>query len=41
MASRGEIAGDTVKEWESATPKDAKLPERVKQTIRRRRRNNK
>lgn len=30
MANRGEISRDTVKEWESATPKGKKLPERVK-----------
>jgi hypothetical protein len=31
MASRGEISKSTVKEWEDATPKGKKLPERVKQ----------
>ncbi len=29
MANRGEISRDTVKEWENATPKDKKLPEKV------------
>ena len=29
MSRRGEIPEETVKEWESATPKDTKLPERV------------
>lgn len=31
MADRGEIADKTVEEWEDATPKGEKLPERVKQ----------
>jgi hypothetical protein len=30
MASRGEISPSTVKEWEDATPKGKKLPEKVK-----------
>lgn len=29
MANRGEISRDTVREWENATPKDKKLPERA------------
>lgn len=32
MANRGEISKKTVKEWESETPKNKKLPERVKKT---------
>ena len=30
MADRGEISKKTVEEWEDATPKGKKLPERVK-----------
>lgn len=29
MVARGEISKETVKEWESATPKGKRLPERV------------
>jgi len=32
MASRGEISKSTVKEWEEATPKGKKLPEKVKKS---------
>lgn len=31
MKNRGEISAATVKHWEEATPKNKKLPERVKQ----------
>ena len=30
MKNRGEISAATVKHWEEATPKGAKLPEKVK-----------
>lgn len=29
MADRGDISKETLKEWEDATPKDKKLPERI------------